>query len=284
MIKKPHWLRVPYVDSEKTDYISGIINELNLNTVCIEANCPNTAECFSKKTATFMILGTNCTRNCSFCNVSPGIPTPVDDDEPQRIALAVKKLRLKYVVITSVTRDDLPDRGASHFADVIKEVHKTSPETQVEVLIPDLSELKIITDCSPSVIGHNIETVKSLYPVVRPESDYNRSLNVLKNIKQINPEIMIKSGLMLGLGETEKEILETFDDLLYAGCDFLTIGQYLSPGKDNYPVQKYIEPDIFCKYGETAIKKGFKNAISAPFVRSSYNAEKHYHENFSIDK
>jgi len=273
MKKKPVWLQVPYYDNEESKFITSIINELNLNTVCIEANCPNRGECFSKKTATFMILGTNCTRNCSFCNVSHGKPQPVDEEEPVRIAEAVLKLKLRYAVITSVTRDDLSDGGASHFANIVHAIHNTSPETIVETLIPDLAEIKILAGEKPAVISHNIETVKSLYAAVRSEADYNKSLEILHSVKQHDPYIRTKSGIMLGLGETHDEILETFDDLLNTGCEIITIGQYLPPSKKHYPVQAYIEPDIFTEYGAIAKQKGFRYAASAPFVRSSYKTE-----------
>ena len=272
-MKKPEWLRIPYIDNENTRYVTELLSELGLNTVCIEANCPNCSECFSNKTATFMILGTVCTRNCAFCNVSSGIPSQVDSDEPRRIAHAVEKLSLKYAVITSVTRDDLSDGGASHFSEVIKAIKETSPDTLVEVLIPDLKDIKVIAAQSPAVISHNIETVKSLYPSVRPEADYITSLNVIGSIKRFNPGICAKSGLMLGFGETKDEILETFSDLLDAGCELLTIGQYLPPGKNNYPVHEYIKPQLFSEYREIALQMGFKHVASAPLVRSSYKAE-----------
>lgn len=278
MIKKPEWLKVPYFDGPDKIFVENILKRLGLNTVCSEADCPNRAECFSRKTATFMILGTICTRNCRFCNVSGGTPSAADETEPVKIAEAVKELGLKYVVITSVTRDDLPDGGAGHFADVIRNIGNKTRQCLTEVLIPDfkgdISALKTVADSSPAVIGHNMETVKSLYDKVRAKSDYKRSLNVLRNIRLLRPDIHSKSGIMLGLGETHDEILELFDDLLETGCEFLTIGQYLSPSKKHLPVREYIEPEIFAQYGETARKKGFKYVVSAPFVRSSYQAEK----------
>ncbi|MCL2662435.1 MAG: lipoyl synthase [Oscillospiraceae bacterium] len=276
MLKKPDWLRVPYFDNEDSLLVTELIKELNLNTVCIEANCPNRAECFSKKTATFMILGSICTRNCAFCNVSNGTPQPVDKDEPLRVAAAVKQLGLEYVVITSVTRDDLPDGGAAHFAEVIEEIKKISPDTAVEVLIPDLTSLEVIAGKKPEVISHNIETVESLYSAIRPEAGYKRSLNVLRSINDLNKSIRVKSGLMLGLGETREEILKTLDDLLEHNCDILTIGQYLSPSKAHYPVAEYIEPTVFVEYENIAKEKGFRFVKSGPFVRSSYNAEEAY--------
>lgn len=274
MLKKPDWLRIPYYSDQKSSYIIEMLDELKLKTVCVEANCPNRSECFSSKTATFMILGTTCTRNCRFCNVNYGIPQTVENDEPSRVASAVKKLDLKYVVITSVTRDDLPDGGALHFSCVIKAIREISPETAVEVLIPDLDDIKVILNESPAVLSHNIETVESLYSDVRPEADYHRSLNVIRNVKRLNNKVRAKSGIMLGLGESFNEVLATFDDLLEAGCEFLTIGQYLSPSKIHYPVHKYIEPQIFDEYADIAYRKGFRFVASAPFVRSSYHAEK----------
>ena len=274
MINKPDWLRVSYSENKNTHLINELLNELRLNTVCNEANCPNRIECFSNKTATFMILGTICTRKCSFCNVSHGCPAEVDLDEPARIAAAVAALDLRYVVITSVTRDDLPDGGALHFARVISAIHDVTKKTAIEVLIPDLTALKSITDESPNVISHNIETVASLYVNVRPEANYKRSLNVLKIIKQLNPDVMSKSGIMLGLGETKDEVYKTFDDLLENGCELLTIGQYLSPSKNHYPVHEYITPQAFDEYGVAARKKGFRHVASAPLVRSSYHADK----------
>ena len=273
MIKKPDWLRVPYFDDRGSAFVTGLLEELKLHTVCIEANCPNRSECFSNKTAAFMILGTNCTRNCSFCNVNYGAPQPVDTDEPSRIADAVKRLELQYTVITSVTRDDLPDGGAAQFSNVISAIRNTSPDTVIEVLIPDSITLKIVTDESPDVISHNIETVESLYADIRPDADYHRSLDIIRSVKKLNPDIHSKSGLMLGLGETAEEIVKTFDDLLDAGCEFLTIGQYLSPSKKHYRVREYIEPKIFDEYAVTARKKGFRHVASAPFVRSSYHAK-----------
>jgi len=272
MNKKPDWLRIPYFDSNSSEEVLKLLKELKLNTVCIEADCPNRAECFSNKTATFMILGVNCTRKCTFCNVSFGEPESVDTEEPRKIANAVQRLSLRYVVITSVTRDDLSDGGASHFSSVLREVKIKNPTTAVEVLIPDLKSLDVIINESPAVIGHNIETVESLYKDVRPGADYARSLGVLKSVKQINPRIRTKSGIMLGLGESRNEILKVFDDLLDTGCDFLTIGQYLSPTKNHYQVKEYIQPRFFSEYKEIALEKGFRYVASGPFVRSSFKA------------
>jgi len=276
MNKKPEWLRIPFAENPNRKLVEEILKKLNLNTVCHEANCPNYIECFSCKTATFMILGTNCTRDCRFCNVSNGPPQPVDPHEPEMIAQAVKELGLEYAVITSVTRDDLNDGGAEHFARVIRAIKKTSPTAAVEVLIPDLGgnveALKIITDSLPDVISHNMETVAPLYQQVRPQAQYQRSLDVLENIKKLNPKIRSKTGIMLGLGEAEEEVFMLFDDLRSVGCELLTIGQYLAPSKEHFPIQEYIHPDQFEQYGEAARRKGFDFVASAPFVRSSYRA------------
>ena len=274
MLKKPPWLRIQNTQSPNQKHVEEVLKKLDLNTVCREAKCPNSIECYSRKTATFMILGTVCTRNCSFCNVDFGPPQPVKETEPETIAQAVKELGLQYVVITSVTRDDLPDGGAKHFARVIHAIRNTSPETAVEVLIPDLNfrSLEVVAGAEPAVVGHNMETVESLYPLVRPQADYRRSLDLLKNIKEMN--IRSKTGIMLGLGETKELVLALFDDLNEAGCDILTIGQYLSPSKSHFPVQKYIEPEQFDEYKKTAEDKGIIHVASAPFVRSSYHAER----------
>ena len=276
VMKKPDWLRIPYTDKIDTSHTVKILSDLKLNTVCIEAACPNCNECFSQDVATFLILGSNCTRNCGFCNIRYAPPETVDENEPMRIAEAVTKLNLKYVVITSVTRDDLHDGGAEHFAKTISAIRQISPKTQIEVLIPDfggdISALEKVINTSPTVINHNIETVESIYEKLRPQSDYNRSLELLSNVKHKNDSIYTKSGIMLGLGETHIEILTTFDQLLDSNCDFLTIGQYLAPSKSHYPVHEYITPDKFEQYAELAQKKGFRYVASAPFVRSSYNA------------
>ena len=276
MLKKPGWLRARHVHNPNLDMVETLLAQLNLNTVCKEANCPNLAACFSKKTATFMILGTNCTRSCTFCNVQHAEPQSLDPDEPERVAAAVLALGLQYVVITSVTRDDLPDGGAGHFASVIRAIKKTSPQTAVEALIPDfqgdLDALRLVTEAAPAVISHNMETVAPLYPTVRPGADYQRSLSILQAIKAQNPNIHSKTGIMLGLGETKEQVYTLFDDLLAVDCEFLTIGQYLAPSKAHHPVRAYIPPEIFDEYGETARKKGFSFVASAPLVRSSYQA------------
>ena len=277
MTRKPDWLRVRYYENPNVEAVGSILSDFNLNTVCREANCPNCSECFSRKTATFLILGTNCTRNCRFCNVRNGLPCDLDIDEPKNVAHATSKLGLKYIVVTSVTRDDLPDGGAGHFAKTISEIRLAAPDTVIEVLIPDfggsVDALKAVTDAAPDVISHNMETVKLLYPDVRPEAQYDRSLLLLKNIKRLDPGIRSKSGFMVGLGETKEQVSQLLDDLREASCEILTIGQYLAPSKLHYPVREYIEPALFEEYGDIARKKGFDFVVSAPLVRSSYHAD-----------
>ncbi|MFL0246375.1 lipoyl synthase [Candidatus Clostridium stratigraminis] len=276
MDKKPSWLKVNY-NKEAVEEISSLMANLKLNTVCKEANCPNLGECYKKRTATFMILGSVCTRHCRFCNVTKGCTQEVDPMEPKHLAEAVKELKLKHVVITSVTRDDLTDGGAEHFAKTINEVRKLNPETTIEVLIPDLKgeakNLDIIIKANPEVINHNIETVKSLYRKVRPEADYERSLKVISYIKSKAPNIFTKTGIMVGLGETDEEIYELMDDSLGAGCDIFTIGQYLQPSKNHIEMKEYVTPEKFEEYRRVGMGKGFKYIASSPLVRSSYRAE-----------
>lgn len=276
MSDKPEWLKRPYRDNSNLNYVREMLSALHLNTICDAAMCPNYVECFSKKTATFMILGVNCTRNCRFCNVINREPQKVDAHEPNRVAEAVSKLGLKYVVITSVTRDDLPDGGAAHFAATIRAIHASNPDTAVEVLIPDFQgnkdALKTVADAKPEVISHNIETVKELYDQVRPQAIYERSLDVLKSIKELAPQTRSKTGIMLGLGEKSEQVYQVMNDLREVGCEFLTIGQYLAPSSSHYPVQEYITPQEFDRYGQIAKEKGFDFVASAPFVRSSYHA------------
>jgi len=276
ILRKPEWLRVRYADTPNRKAVEKTLRSLNLNTVCAEANCPNYMECFSQKTATFLIMGTNCTRNCGFCNVRYEQPQQLNLEEPQNVAQAVKELGLKYVVVTSVTRDDLPDGGAEHFAKVIKAVQCASPETIIEVLIPDFkgdsAALKKVTDAFPAVISHNMETVKDLYADVRPQAEYRRSLDLIKSSTQLNPGIRSKSGIIVGLGETKEQVYGLLDDLRTVNCDFLTIGQYLAPSKQHLPVKEYITPAQFEEYGEAARQKGFAFVASAPLVRSSFRA------------
>ncbi|MEW6067408.1 MAG: lipoyl synthase [Nitrospirota bacterium] len=257
-----------------------LLRKYKVSTVCEEARCPNIGECFSKPTATFMILGSRCTRNCGFCAVESSMPEPPDADEPLRVAMAAKEMGLKYVVITSVTRDDLNDGGAGHFAETVCAVKMHLPEAKVEVLTPDfrgnIDNLGTVLNSGPDVYNHNIETVPRIYPVVRPMANYKRSLNILKYAKDTSPQIKIKSGLMLGLGETLNEVMDVIKDLRNSGCDIVTIGQYLRPTRLNLPVIEYIRPEIFEWLRTTALSMGFKNVASGPLVRSSMNAEEVY--------
>ncbi len=276
-IRKPEWLKVSINGTGYSAETEKLLKDLGLHTVCEEANCPNKGECYSNKTATFMILGNVCTRNCTFCNVTKGHPLQVDQQEPQKVASAVQQMQIKHVVITSVSRDDLPDGGAGHFADVINAIKNTSPEVSVEVLIPDfigdIESLKTVVKAAPQIINHNIETVPSLYQTVRSMAVYDRSLKVLKRIKDFDPKIYTKSGIMLGLGEAKREVLEVLKDLLEVGCDFITIGQYLRPSLMHHEVKQYIHPDVFNDYGNIAREMGFKYVVSGPLVRSSYHAQ-----------
>ena len=275
--RKPEWLKVSYQDPRNINKVERLLKGLSLHTVCEEAACPNKMECFNRGTATFMIMGNNCTRNCTFCNVTKTIPTPVDPTEPKNLAGAVQELQLRHVVITSPTRDDLPDGGASHFAACVDEVRACTKSTTVEVLIPDLQgdvkALEKVVISAPEIINHNVETVPRLYSTVRPMADYQQSLDVLKNVKEMNPKIYTKSGIMVGLGETEEEVVRLFADLREVGCDFLTVGQYLQPSSAHIKVVEYIHPDIFKSYEMVAKEMGFLHVASGPFVRSSYNAD-----------
>ena len=274
--KKPSWIRVKISNSNVFAETKKIIKDKNLVTVCEEAGCPNISECWSKKHATFMILGDTCTRACAFCNVKTGIPNKVDLDEPQKIANSVKELNLNHVVITSVDRDDLEDGGALHFANVVTSIKSLNSNTTVEILTPDFlrkkDSYKIVVDSNPDVFNHNLETVPSLYLKVRPGSRYFQSLNLLANVKIHNPEIFTKSGLMVGLGETKDELCQVMDDLRCANVDFITIGQYLQPTPQHYPIKKFITPDEFEVYKEIAYSKGFLMVSSSPLTRSSYHA------------
>jgi len=275
---KPDWIRIKVQNNENLAEVEEILKRLSLHTVCEEANCPNRMECFSRKTATFMILGRLCTRNCTFCNVEKHAPQPVDEDEPIHVAQAVAEMKLRHVVITSVTRDDLPDGGAGHFARVIDEIKKVDGKVIVEVLIPDFlgdrDALSKVVEARPEIINHNVETVPRLYPSVRPMAVYERSLELLRNVKSMDEGIHTKSGIMLGLGEKEEEVIEVFKDLRNVGCDLLTVGQYLAPSKKHHPIIEYIHPDVFEKYRVIGLEMGFKYVASAPLVRSSYMAEK----------
>jgi len=276
MEKKPEWLKVSY-NKEAVEEVSGLMAKLKLNTVCKEANCPNLGECYKKRTATFMIMGSTCTRNCRFCNVTSGVVESVDPKEPQHLAEAVKELDLKHVVITSVTRDDLEDGGAGHFADTIRAVRVLNPGVSIEVLIPDLQgverHLDIVIAANPDVINHNVETVRELYSEVRPEADYDRSMAVLEYVKKQAPHIKTKTGMMVGLGETDEQVYQVMDDSLKVGCDIFTIGQYLQPSPQHIEVKAYVTPEKFAEYKKIGEAKGFHYIASSPLVRSSYRAE-----------
>jgi lipoic acid synthetase len=273
---KPPWLKKrlpPYQDLAR---VKLILDETNLHTVCEEARCPNLGECFSKGTATILILGKICTRNCGFCAVEHGVPRPLDETEPVKIARAVQKMGLQYVVVTSVTRDDLSDGGASLFARTILAIRALDPKIKVEVLIPDFlgdpNSLERVLEACPDVLNHNVETISRLYPRVRPQADYHRSIDLLMRSKQNSPQLFTKSGLMLGLGENQEEVLELLRDLRKARCDFLTIGQYLQPRPDCLPVVRFIPPEEFEEYKAIGEKMGFKSVASGPFIRSSFHA------------
>ena len=278
--KKPIWIRSKMPNSKEYFLTKTIVNNNNLVTVCQEANCPNITECWSKRHATFMIMGDTCTRACAFCDVKTGIPGKLDELEPVKIAQAVKKLNLKHVVITSVDRDDLDDGGSNHFYEVITQTRKTNPSTTIEVLTPDFlrkgDAYKKVLEASPDVFNHNIETVPSLYLRVRPGSRYFASLELLKNAKKLNKKIFTKSGLMVGLGEKRDEILQVMDDLKAADVDFLTIGQYLQPSTKHFPLDKYYTPKEFEELGVIAKAKGFLLVSSSPLTRSSYHADEDF--------
>jgi len=278
--KKPNWIRSKLLNSKEFFTTKSVINQNNLVTVCQEANCPNITECWSKRHATFMIMGDTCTRACGFCDVKTGKPDKLDPFEPYKISNAVKKLNLKHVVITSVDRDDLPDGGSQHFFEVIKTTQKNNPNTSIEVLTPDFlrkgEAYKKVLEANPDVFNHNIETVPSLYRKVRPGARYFGSLELLKNSKQINKNVFTKSGLMVGLGETKDEILQVMDDLISADVDFLTIGQYLQPSPKHFPLVRYYHPDEFNELEQQAKAKGFLLVSSSPMTRSSYHADEDF--------
>lgn len=273
----PPWMRRRLRESESVIALKKILRDKNLHTVCQSAGCPNISECFQKPTATFMILGNICTRNCRFCGVSKGAPLPVDPDEPRRIGEAAKALGLMHVVITSVTRDDLEDGGAKQFARTVEEIRRVLPHSSVEALIPDFrgseKSLRIVMESGLDILNHNIETVPRLYNTIRPEADFGRSLEVLRRTKKFTSNIIAKSGLMVGLGETSQEVVEVMKRLIEVGCDAITLGQYLSPDGRSYPVHEYILPEMFEEYRETALNMGFRWANAGPYVRSSFNAE-----------
>ncbi|MFH1692156.1 MAG: lipoyl synthase [Candidatus Omnitrophota bacterium] len=275
--RKPEWLKKK-IDFDKSQQTATLLNSLGVHTVCKEAKCPNIGECFRNKHATFLILGKYCTRRCLFCNVEKTRPLELDTKEPHKVASAVKELQLKHAVITSVTRDDLKDGGASIFAQTVQEIKKISQKISIELLIPDFkadqNALKTVCASNPDIIGHNLETIHRLYHL-RPQANYQKSLGVLKFIKDIDKDIYTKSALMLGLGETENEVIETMRDLRQYECDFLSLGQYLRPSLKHVEVAEYIKPEQFEHYKTIALKLGFKHAESAPYARSSYHAQKY---------
>ena len=282
ILRKPDWIRVRMAVSPEVDRIKQILRKNKLASVCEEANCPNLGECFSGGTATFMIMGEICTRRCPFCDVGHGKPNPLDADEPLKLAEAIAEMRLKYVVITSVDRDDLRDGGAGHFADCIREARALSPNLQMEILTPDFRgrmepALDILEAEAPDVFNHNLETVPRLYRQARPGANYKWSLTLLKEYKARRPDVMTKSGLMVGLGETKEEIFAVLEDMRAYDIDMLTIGQYLQPSKEHLPVERYVHPDEFEEYRQRAEELGFKHAACGPLVRSSYHADQQAH-------
>ena len=282
-LKKPDWIRVKIPTSEKFKEVKNLLREHKLHTVCEEASCPNIGECFSKGTATFMIMGDICTRRCPFCDVGHGRPNPLNPEEPKEIARSVKILNLKYVVITSVDRDDLRDGGAGHFVECIKEIRATSPECRIEILVPDFrgrldKALAILKENPPDVLNHNLETAPRLYKQNRPGSDYQHSLNLLKQFKEMCPNVPTKSGIMVGLGETDDEVKEILQDMRNHNIDMLTLGQYLQPSKHHAPVTRYMHPDTFKEMENFAYSIGFKHAAVGALVRSSYHADEQAHQ------
>ncbi len=278
MVVKPDWLRVKAPQWERVGNVKGILRDLGLNTVCEEASCPNIGECFNAGTATFLIMGPACTRACPYCDIDfEKKPQPLDPTEPERLGEAVRRMNLNHVVITSVNRDDLPDGGASQFVRCIDRVRAVSPQTTIEVLIPDLcgnwDALEIILQAKPEVLNHNTETIKRLYRRVRPQGDYQRSLELLKRSRQLTPEVYTKSGIMVGLGETDAEVRETMQDLRAVDCDILTLGQYLQPSPKHLPLVEFISPEQFNAWREFGESIGFLQVVASPLTRSSYHAE-----------
>ena len=279
-VRRPEWLRLSPLDSAIVGKMGRLMRDLKLHTVCESARCPNRTKCFTEGTATFMILGDICTRNCTFCVVKKGKPLAPDPQEPEHIVAAVAKLGLRYVVITSVARDDLPDGGASHFSQTIGAIHKYDADIRVEALVPDfkgcLSALQTVIDACPTVLNHNIETVPRLYPQVRPQAKYQRSLELLERTKRLDSRLLTKSGLMLGLGEDRQEVIEVMTDLREAGCDVLTIGQYLPPSLRHQKLVRYVPPEEFAEYQHLGKEMGFVSVIAGPLVRSSFHAADAY--------
>lgn len=281
-VRLPRWMKAQLPSGENYSKVKRLITDHRLNTICTSGNCPNKGECWNAGTASFMILGDKCTRNCRFCYVRNEMPDPVDWMEPLRLAKTIRTLQLRHCVVTSVTRDDLPDGGAEFWATTIRKIKELNPEITIETLIPDLNGdpklIQIVIDAAPDVISHNMETVRRLTPKVRATARYERSLKTISVVAASG--IVAKSGIMVGLGETEAEVLQTMDDLRSAGCRVLTIGQYLQPDENLLPVQEYITPEVFEKYRTEGMKRGFSYVESSPLVRSSYHAERHVNHNF----
>lgn len=279
VLRKPEWMRIKLPpSSQKIEHIKSTLRKNKLHSVCEEASCPNLAECFNHGTATFMIMGAICTRRCPFCDVAHGRPLPLDPEEPKKLALTIKEMNLKYVVITSVDRDDLRDGGAQHFADCIREIREHSPQTRIEILTPDFrgrmeQALEVFRETPPDVFNHNLETAPRMYRVARPGADYKWSLELLRRIKEMHPNVPTKSGLMMGLGETNEEIVEVLKDLREHGVNMLTLGQYLQPSRHHLPVKRYVPPAEFDELKDVAMDLGFSHAACGPFVRSSYHAD-----------
>ncbi|MBL0625229.1 lipoyl synthase [Aeromonas jandaei] len=279
LLRKPDWMRIKLPpSSQKIEHIKSTLRKNKLHSVCEEASCPNLAECFNHGTATFMIMGAICTRRCPFCDVAHGRPLPLDPEEPKKLALTIKEMNLKYVVITSVDRDDLRDGGAQHFADCIREIREHSPQTRIEILTPDFrgrmeQALEVFRETPPDVFNHNLETAPRMYRVARPGADYKWSLKLLRRIKEMHPHVPTKSGLMMGLGETNEEIVEVLKDLRAHGVNMLTLGQYLQPSRHHLPVKRYVPPAEFDELKDVAMELGFTHAACGPFVRSSYHAD-----------
>lgn len=279
LLRKPDWMRIKLPpSSQKIEHIKSTLRKNKLHSVCEEASCPNLAECFNHGTATFMIMGAICTRRCPFCDVAHGRPLPLDPEEPKKLALTIKEMNLKYVVITSVDRDDLRDGGAQHFADCIKQIREHSPQTRIEILTPDFrgrmeQALEVFRETPPDVFNHNLETAPRMYRVARPGADYKWSLELLRRIKEMHPHVPTKSGLMMGLGETNEEIVEVLKDLREHGVNMLTLGQYLQPSRHHLPVKRYVPPAEFDELKDVAMELGFSHAACGPFVRSSYHAD-----------
>ncbi len=279
-VRRPEWLRLSPLDPKILGPMKRLTHDLELHTVCESAYCPNRPDCFSRDTAAFMILGDTCTRHCTFCGIKKGHPQDPDPQEPQHIVDATSTLKLSYVVVTSVTRDDLPDGGATHFARTIRAIHDYDPAIAIEVLIPDFggsrSALETVLSARPAVLNHNLETVPRLYPVVRPEADYRRSLEVLSRGRLIGDNLLTKSGIMLGLGESQCEVIELMNDLRQAGCDVLTVGQYLPPSRRHHELVRYVSPEEFVEYQTIGKDMGFRSVFSGSLVRSSFHAAESY--------